>query len=203
MKQHLALIVAGSFAASFAIADTGSKAALDAAQKRYDDDRKICADESNSSTRMQCLRDSKAEYDKAVAAANAKAATTAKTAAPAAAAAAAPAAPCTSCGKVTAVKLVEKQGEASAGGMIAGGAVGALLGNQIGKGTTRDIATLAGAAGGAYAGKKIEESAKTVKRWDVYVRFDNGDERMFSFDKDPGFTAGTPIKAVGSELIKL
>jgi outer membrane lipoprotein SlyB len=202
MNKQLALMVAAAFAANLAIADTGSKAALDAAQKRYDDDRKICADEANSSQRMQCLRDSKSEYDKAVAAANASSATpaaaTAKTAT-----AAAPAAPCTSCGKVTAVKLVEKQGEGSAAGMIAGGAVGALLGNQIGKGTTRDIATIAGAAGGAYAGKKIEENAKTVKRWDVYVRFDNGDERVFSYDKDPGFSAGTPIKAVGSELFKL
>lgn len=203
MNKHLALILAGSFAANLAFAaDATGKSALDVAQKRYDDDRKICADEGNSSMRMQCLRDAKAEYDKAVTAASVKTTAT-PTAAAAAAPAAAAAAPCTSCGKVTAVKLVEKQGEASAGGMIAGGAVGALLGNQIGKGTTRDIATLAGAAGGAYAGKKIEENAKTVKRWDVYVRFDNGDERVFSFDKDPGLTAGTPIKAVGSELFKI
>ena len=201
MNYHHSLILVAGFAANLAmVASASAQTALDTAQKRYEDDRKICADETNSSQRMQCLRDAKAEYDKAVAAASAKAATpaAATTVAPAAAAAAAP---CTSCGKVTAIKVVEKQGESSAGGMIAGGAVGALLGNQIGKGTTRDIATLAGAAGGAYAGKKIEESAKTIKRWDVSVRFDNGDERMFSFDKDPGFSVGTPILGTGNTIV--
>lgn len=196
--RHTVILVAGFAANLGMVANASAQTTLDAAQKRYDEDRKICADESNSSMRMQCLRDSKAEYDKAVAAANAKSAVpAAKTVAPAAAAAA----PCTSCGKVTAIKVVEKQGESSAGGMIAGGAVGALLGNQIGKGSTRDIATLAGAAGGAYAGKKIEENVKTVKRWDVSVRFDNGDERMFSFDKDPGFSVGSPILGSGNTIV--
>lgn len=197
MKLHCTILLAAACTVNLAMADTAAKSVLDAAQKRYEDDRKICADESNSSQRMQCLRDAKAEYDKAVAAsAKAVAPAAAKVAAPAAAAA-----PCTSCGKVTAIKVVEKQGESSAGGMIAGGAVGALLGNQIGKGTTRDIATLAGAAGGAYAGKKIEENVKTVKRWDVSVRFDNGDERMFSFDKDPGFSVGSPILGTGNTIV--
>jgi outer membrane lipoprotein SlyB len=195
--RHTVILVAGFAANLGMVANASAQTTLDAAQKRYDEDRKICADESNSSMRMQCLRDSKAEYDKAVAAASAKSAVpAAKTVAPAAAAA-----PCTSCGKVTAIKVVEKQGESSAGGMIAGGAVGALLGNQIGKGSTRDIATLAGAAGGAYAGKKIEENVKTVKRWDVSVRFDNGDERMFSFDKDPGFSVGSPILGSGNTIV--
>ena len=40
-----------------------------------------------------------------------------------------------------------------------------------------------------------------------YLRISIGssdlDERVFSYDKDPGFSAGTPIKAVGSELFKL
>lgn len=202
MKYRHSMILLAGFTANLAmVAGAGAQTALEAAQKRYDDDRKICADETSSSLRMQCLRDSKAEYDKAVAAANAKTAAPAAAKVVAPAAAAAPAAPCTSCGKVTAIRVVEKQGESSAGGMIAGGAVGALLGNQIGKGTTRDIATLAGAAGGAYAGKKIEESAKTVKRWEVSVRFDNGDERQFSFDKDPGFSVGSPILGTGNTIV--
>ena len=102
---------------------------------------------------------------------------------------------------MTAVKVTEKQGEGSAAGMVAGGLAGALLGNQIGKGGTRDVATIAGAAGGAYAGKKIEGNMKTVKRWDVSVRFDNGDERSFSFDKDPGFTVGSPIVGTGNTIV--
>lgn len=190
MKRHLMLMLATACVANLAQAADP----MDAAEKRYSEDRKLCADESNSTMRMQCLRDAKAEYDKAVAASPARAAV-------AAPAAAASTAPCTSCGKVTAVRVVEKQGEGSATGMVVGGLAGALLGNQIGKGGTRDVATLAGAAGGAYAGKKIEENMKTVKRWDVSVRFDNGDERMFSFDKDPGFSVGSPILGTGNTIV--
>ena len=193
MNYHHSLILVAGFAANLAmVASASAQTAMDTAQKRYEDDRKICADETNSSQRMQCLRDAKAEYDKAVAAGASKAAV---------AVPAAPAAPCAGCGKVTAVRVVEKQGEGSAVGMVAGGVVGALLGNQIGKGTTRDIATIAGAAGGAYAGKKIEENTKTVKRWDVSVRFDNGEERSFSFDKDPGFSAGSPVVGSGTTIV--
>jgi outer membrane lipoprotein SlyB len=197
--RHTVILVAGFAANLGMVANASAQTTLDAAQKRYDEDRKICADESNSSMRMQCLRDSKAEYDKAVAAANAKsavpAAATVKTATSAAAA------PCTSCGKVTAIRVVEKQGEGSATGMVVGGLAGALLGNQIGKGGTRDVATIAGAAGGAYAGKKIEENMNSGRRWDVSVRFDNGDERMFSFDKDPGFSVGSPILGSGNTIV--
>jgi len=35
---------------------------------------------------------------------------------------------------------------------------GGLLGNQVGGGSGKTIATVAGAAGGAYAGRKIQEN---------------------------------------------
>jgi len=194
MHARLALTLAGLFATQAGFAADGAKSALDAAEKRYADDRKLCADEPDSNRRMQCLRDARAEYDKAVAAATPKAVEPKP-------AEAARAVACADCGTVTNIRVSEKQGEGGATGMIAGGLVGALLGNQIGKGTTRDVATIAGAAGGAYAGKKIEESAKTVKRWEVTVRFDGGNEKLYTFDKDPGFATGTPVKASGGTVV--
>ena len=41
-------------------------------------------------------------------------------------------------------------------GMIAGAIIGGLLGNQIGKGDGRKVATLAGVIGGGYAGREID-----------------------------------------------
>ena len=190
MKIRFALILATAWSAQFACAaDVTSKSALDAAEKRYAEDRKLCADEPDSNRRMQCLRDARAEYDKAIGVA----APAAKSAAKAVA--------CPECGVVSNVRVTEKQGEGGATGMIAGGVVGALLGNQIGKGTTRDVATIAGAAGGAYAGKKIEENARTVKRWEVSVRFDSGEEKAYFYDKDPGFAIGSAVKASGGSLV--
>ncbi|MFC4765751.1 glycine zipper 2TM domain-containing protein [Dyella koreensis] len=43
-------------------------------------------------------------------------------------------------------------------GMAIGGVAGGLLGNQIGSGKGRTLATVAGAVGGGYAGKKIQEN---------------------------------------------
>lgn len=46
-------------------------------------------------------------------------------------------------------------------GMAIGGVAGGLLGNQVGSGKGRTLATVAGAAGGAYAGKKVQENQQT------------------------------------------
>lgn len=46
-------------------------------------------------------------------------------------------------------------------GLAIGGVAGGVLGNQIGGGKGRTIATVAGAAGGAYAGKKIQENQQS------------------------------------------
>lgn len=46
-------------------------------------------------------------------------------------------------------------------GMAIGGVAGGLLGHQVGGGKGKTIATVAGAAGGAYAGKKIQENQQS------------------------------------------
>jgi len=197
MKIQYALIVASTFLAGSAFAsDTAPKAGYDAAKKaastRYAEDRKLCADESTSSIRMQCLRDAKTEYETALAKAKKEHA----------GATAGSDKTCAGCGKVLSVKVVEKEGEGGPVGMVAGGVAGALLGNQIGSGTGRSVATVAGAAGGAYAGHKIEQKIKSVKKWQVAVRFDNGEEKTFSFDKDPGFASGNAVKASDGSIVR-
>jgi outer membrane lipoprotein SlyB len=188
MKNQTILLIANAFLINFAFAaESATWIGREQVEKRYADDRKLCADEPSSSTRMQCLRDARAEYEKASSNAASMRAAEPRS--------------CAGCGRVLSVKLIERDGEGGTAGMVAGGLVGALLGNQIGKGGTRDIATIAGAAGGAYAGSKIEQNAKSVKRWDVAVRFDNGDERTYSFDRDPGFGTGAEVKASGSSIV--
>lgn len=173
-------------AAPFAGADDRQTAAA-----RYEADKKLCAEESTSSTRMQCLRDARAEYDKALSAAR-PAATATRTAASI----------CKDCGKVTSVAVVEKKGEGGPIGVIAGGVAGALLGNQIGGGTGKTVATVAGAAGGAYAGHKVEEHVRTTKAWAVKVRMDSGEERSFQFEQDPGYKAGDPVRLSGTSIVR-
>jgi outer membrane lipoprotein SlyB len=166
------------------------------AAERYASDKKLCAEEQSSGARMQCLRDAKAENDKAVAAAKATLAAAGPAAAPGKAVA------CHDCGKVTSVHVGEKAGESGAVGLIAGGVAGALLGNQVGSGRGRDIATVARAAGGAYAGKKIEEKANSTKVWTVHVQYDNGNKAQFNFDKDPGMKAGDKVRNNGKSITR-
>jgi hypothetical protein len=195
------LISSVAFSAQAAV-NTAAKASYEAAKKdaavRYAEDRKLCADESSSTVRMQCLRDSKTEYSKSLAgaktaydSASAKLAVSVKTAAI-----------CAECGKVTDVKVVEKKGEGGALGVIAGGVAGAVLGHQVGAGRGKDLATIAGAAGGAYAGHKIEENARSTKSWVVSVHFDNGNNQDFSFEAAPAFAVGDAVNASGGSIIK-
>ena len=197
MKSHFALMVATAFLASSALAaDSTSKGIYDAAKtaaaSRYADDKKLCAEESSSSTRMQCLRDAKTEYNAALTKAKNQQAS-----APAAASKG-----CAGCGKVLLVKVVEKEGKAGNVGMVAGGVAGALLGNQVGTGTERTVLTVAGAAGGAYAGNKIEQKMKSTKVWEVAVRFENGEGKTYTFEKDPGFASGTNVKASNGSITR-
>ena len=174
--------------------NSSSEAAKKAAEQRYADDRKICADESTPALRMQCLRDAKAEYSKALGAAATKAEPASATVRSSPT--------CNQCGRVIAIGVSEKAGDAGAVGIIAGGVAGALLGRQVGKGTGKDLATIAGAAGGAYAGHKIEGSMKKVKTWEVSVRFDSGEQKVYTFDHDPGMTIGDPVQAVGTSIVR-
>ncbi|MDI3261266.1 MAG: glycine zipper 2TM domain-containing protein [Fulvimonas sp.] len=90
-------------------------------------------------------------------------------------------------------------------GTAIGAVVGGVLGHQIGGGSGRTLATVAGAVGGGYAGKKIQESNQhgtvsttTRKRCETVtesttqivgydVRYEyNGVTRTVRMDHDPG-----------------
>jgi outer membrane lipoprotein SlyB len=209
----LALAAALALPLGSALAATAKAEAnpeVKAAQARYESDKKLCNDETTSSARLQCRRDAKVEYDQAVAAAKAKAATPASPAP--AAATNAPGAPATStaagdaacpdCGRVMAVSVTQRAGDASAVGVIAGGAIGAVLGNQVGGGFGKDLATLAGAAGGAYAGKVIEEKMKTHTVWTVTVHYPNDSKSAYEFATDPGFQVGDWVRNSGNTIVR-
>src|SRR5262245_62930649 len=98
--------------------------------------------------------------------------------APAPAPAAPPAAAkCTECGVVQSVWFTEEKGKTSGVGLVAGGVLGGVLGHQIGGGTGKTVATVAGAAGGAYVGNKVEQNRNTKGMWNVSIKMDGGQQR--------------------------
>lgn len=191
------LLGAGSLGAQAQTYSSNPQAAPTAkeAKTRFEADKKLCADEASSEARLQCRRDAQAVYDKALAAAKAdktKGVYSTKAAQ----------ASCADCGHVTAVNVGEKAGDSNAVGMIAGGVAGAVLGHQVGGGLGKDLATIAGAAGGAYAGKKIQENMNTSKVWTVTVQYTDGHSANLTFEQDPGLAVGTQVKNSGNTVVR-
>jgi outer membrane lipoprotein SlyB len=162
------------------------------AKSRFEADKKLCADEASAEARLQCRRDAQTVYDKAIAANKASTTYTSKSAE----------GTCTDCGHVTAVNVHEKAGESNAVGLIAGGVAGAVLGHQVGGGVGKDLATVAGAAGGAYAGKKIQENMNSTKVWTISVKYTDGRTAKFDFAHEPGLAVGTAVKNSGNTIVK-
>lgn len=162
------------------------------AQARFEADKRLCAQEASPEARIQCRRDAQTIYDNAMASQQPGVYQTQNYGQ----------AVCTDCGRVSAVNVSQQGGNNGTVGMIAGGVAGAVLGHQVGGGFGKDLATIAGAAGGAYAGKTLAENAGSHKIWTVSVQYNDGRTGNFNFDQDPGLTVGTNVRNSGSTLVR-
>ena len=106
--------------------------------------------------------------------------------------------PCAVCGHVESVRSVQREQPTTGVGMVAGGVVGGVLGNQIGHGNGRAAATVLGAVGGGYVGNTIEKRTRTVTRYEVAVRMDNGRLRTVETRHAPPI--GQPVTLKGGVL---
>lgn len=109
---------------------------------------------------------------------------------------------CANCGVVEAVNVIEVKGEGNYLGMIAGGLAGALLGHQVGGGSGKQIATVAGAAGGAFAGNEVEKRMKTKKHFEVITRLENGGTQAIPYETDPGYKVGDKVRVENGTLVR-
>jgi outer membrane lipoprotein SlyB len=80
--------------------------------------------------------------------------------------------------------------------------VGGVLGNQIGGGTGKTVATVAGAAGGAYAGKKVAENTSRT-RYKVTVRMDNGHTEVCDQGSAKNLHVGDYVKISNGKAYRL
>ncbi len=87
--------------------------------------------------------------------------------------------------------------------MAAGGITGALVGNQIGRGSGNTVATIAGAAGGAFAGNEIEKNMKKSPRYQVRVHMNDGTYRTIHQSSAPAFSVGEKVKIVNGQVVSL
>lgn len=108
---------------------------------------------------------------------------------------------CGNCGVVESIRQVEVKGQGAGLGMAVGGVAGGLLGNQVGHGGGRAVATIAGAAGGAYVGNEIEKTSRTQTAYRVTVRMEDGTYRTLTQNSQPGYAVGERVKVVDGAVV--
>ncbi|MNR92447.1 hypothetical protein D3C72_234790 [compost metagenome] len=107
---------------------------------------------------------------------------------------------CGNCGRIESIRSVQSAAQPSGVGIVGGAVVGGLLGNQIGNGNGRSLATVAGAVGGGYAGNEIEKRTRTATTYEVRVRMDDGRVRTFPYNNPPNWSNGDPVRVVDGYL---
>ena len=108
---------------------------------------------------------------------------------------AAPVPACAVCGRVESVVAVQQAAPATGVGAVAGGVLGAVVGNQVGKGSGRTAATVLGAVGGGYVGHRVEQNARTQTVYQVRVRMQDGSVRRFQ--RSQPVAVGEPVIVQG------
>jgi outer membrane lipoprotein SlyB len=107
---------------------------------------------------------------------------------------------CAVCGAVESVTPVERSVKAPAVGVgtVAGGVLGAVLGNQVGQGNGRTAATILGAVGGGFAGNAIEGKIRKETVYQVGVRMEDGSRRSVELAHAP--SVGSQVTVEGATL---
>jgi outer membrane lipoprotein SlyB len=113
-----------------------------------------------------------------------------------------PAKTCPTCGVIESVRLIELKGEGTGAGAVTGGVVGAVVGNQIGSGRGNDLATIAGAAGGAYVGHQTERNMRKYTAFRITVRMHDGSVRTITQRHDPGVSSGDNVRLVNGTVVR-
>lgn len=100
---------------------------------------------------------------------------------------------CSECARVVEVHEETRQGKASGIGAVGGAVLGGLLGNQVGGGTGKKIATIGGAVAGGYAGNEIEKRQKSHRVWVVRLSHADGSTQRLEQGQDPGLRSGDVV----------
>jgi outer membrane lipoprotein SlyB len=105
-------------------------------------------------------------------------------------------------GTVTGVTPIRTTEKPSGAGAVIGGVLGAAVGNQIGDGNGRKVATVVGAVGGAKIGHEVEKDRNTqVSGYRIDITFDDGRKTSITRSQAGAFATGQRVKMANGEVI--
>ena len=110
-------------------------------------------------------------------------------------------------GRVNNIEVFQAQQQPAQGsglGAILGGVAGAVVGHQFGGGSGRDVATVAGALGGAVAGNAIEKNRNPSvgQAYRVTVQMDNGGARAYDMPSTGELRIGDRVRVQNGQLFR-
>jgi outer membrane lipoprotein SlyB len=111
-------------------------------------------------------------------------------------------------GRVANIEVLrtETKPQSSPGGMIIGAIAGGLLGNTIGKGGGRDVATIGGAIAGGAVGNQVGRSSAQGSVSDAYrvsIQTDNGSFRSYDIDTASNLRIGDRVRIENGQIFRL
>jgi outer membrane lipoprotein SlyB len=106
-------------------------------------------------------------------------------------------------GSVISITQDSVQNVHSVAGGIGGALIGGGLGSLIGGGSGQTVATVIGAAGGAYVGSQAAQRSRTFV-WRIGVRYDDGSTATVQQTAAPALRIGDRVRvtSTGIELLK-
>ena len=107
---------------------------------------------------------------------------------------------CSWCGVVRSINTVTEQGDSTGAGAVIGAIVGGAAGNQVGGGSGRDIATVAGAVGGVLLGNNIERSRNAVTYYEIVIDMDEGGQQTINVPDPAGIAVGVSVSVQGGNI---
>ena len=105
-------------------------------------------------------------------------------------------------GVVRSIEVVQQEATGSSIGLgtIAGAVIGGVLGNQVGSGRGNTVATVAGAAGGAYVGHELENKQPTADAYRIGVRMEDGSYQTLMLNSTSGLRVGDRVRLENGNL---
>lgn len=109
---------------------------------------------------------------------------------------------CKVCLRVESLHVEERASKTSGVGVVGGAVIGGLIGNQIGGGNGKKLATVGGAVAGGYAGNEIEKRRNTHKVWVVQLTDDQGRKQRHEQASNPNLQEGDIVELSKGQLLR-
>lgn len=107
---------------------------------------------------------------------------------------------CSSCGVVRSISPVTQDGSSNGTGAVIGAVVGGVAGNQVGGGSGQQIATVAGAIGGALLGNNIEQNRNATTLYHIVVDMEEGGQQSVTVADPLNISPGSSVNVYGDNI---